>query len=187
MITLFPFALFMLSFLPLWISIIFICTKSILIDKSSNLYTEILCIAFIIIFFILSLFIVFNQLKVQYRNKSNKLILTEYKEEKAISSEYLLSNILPLFAFDFTSWSSVVLFLIFFITLGYLYTKHRYLTTNIMLIFANYRIYQCSFEDNYKVKVEHYLISKRQLYNQKGCDIYIVMLNNELAMDVTEE
>lgn len=41
-----------------------------------------------------------------------------------ITAEYLLSYILPLFAFDFTKWDEVVKFLIFFLTFSYLCIRH---------------------------------------------------------------
>lgn len=58
-------------------------------------------------------------------------------------AEYLLSYILPLFAFDFTVWNGVVLFLIFFTILGFLCIKHNYFSVNIILEMAEFRFYNC--------------------------------------------
>ena len=51
--------------------------------------------------------------------------IVDAKENKSIITDYMLSYILPLFVFDFTQWDGVVMFLIFFITLGFLCIKHN--------------------------------------------------------------
>mgnify|MGYP000320977530 FL=1 len=61
-----------------------------------------------------------------------------------ITAEYLLSYILPLFAFDFTKWDEVVKFLIFFLTFGYLCIKHNSFSVNIVLELLGYKMYDCN-------------------------------------------
>lgn len=58
--------------------------------------------------------------------------------EKNITAEFLLPYILPLFAFDFILWNQVVLFLVFFVTLGYLCIRHNYYSVNIVLEIVGY-------------------------------------------------
>ena len=64
---------------------------------------------------------------------SQEYTIDDVEEEKALSSEYLLSYILPLFAFDFTVWHQVILFLVFFFVLAFLCICHNYFNVNILL------------------------------------------------------
>lgn len=105
-------SLFITSFLPLWVSIIFIDVKS-LICNGSNMYTEIVSIIVIVIANFFSIILLCNWIKRELVT-SEELKISYACENKNVSSEYLLAYILPLFAFDFTQWDSVVLFLIFF-------------------------------------------------------------------------
>ena len=100
----FPYCLFYLSFTPLWISILFVDIKSIIVDNE-YLYTEYISVICILIAAAVSCFVVFwgingNLRKGKEGTQPN--IIIEAKEEKTITTEYLLSYILPLFAFDFT-------------------------------------------------------------------------------------
>ena len=104
-------------------------------------------------------------------------------ENKTISSEYLLAYILPLFAFDFTQWDSVVLFLIFFITLGYICVKHNNFSVNILLEILKYNVYDCKIktEEN-DLEIERKIISKTNLSKYRGRIIRIENLNNEYSI-----
>lgn len=108
------------------------------------------------------------------------------KEEKTISAEYLLSYILPLFAFDFTQWSQVVLFLIFFITLGFLCIKHNYFSVNIILELVNFKFYKCTLENEDEKKTEQIVLSHRKLNGCIGDTIYLKSLNNECKLDISQ-
>lgn len=179
----FFFCLYYTSFSPLWLSILFIDIKSI-IDHQQQLKTEVCSIilipsVWIITFLFLRHILLNNELE-----GTNTYILKNVHEEKSITSEYLLSYILPLFAFNFTQWDSVILFLIFFITLGYLCIKHNYFSVNIILEFLNYSIYLCELENNDKISIETNIISKRNLSANKGNTINIKSLNNEYKLDV---
>lgn len=110
--------------------------------------------------------------------------LTNAKEKKTITAEYLLSYILPLFAFDFTLWSEVVLFLIFFITLGYLCIRHNYFSVNVILEMAGYRIYDCQVINEDGIKINYEIISPRKLNGHIGEEILLKALNNEYKLEV---
>ena len=60
-------------------------------------------------------------------------ILVSASDEKFITAEFLMTYVLPLFAFDFTKWDGVVLFLFFFLIFGVLVHRHKYFCTNIYL------------------------------------------------------
>ena len=114
---LFFFSLYFTSFTPLWLSVLFIDIKSC-IENSQSTVIEFYSIIVILIIWLISILIIIMVLFSKYEEGTTRFILNSVKEEKSIASEYLLSYILPLFAFDFTKWDSVILFLIFFVTLA---------------------------------------------------------------------
>ena len=177
------FSLFFTSFAPLWISILFIDVKSCL-ENDTNLWTEKISICCVVAFAVLCVFILKQSFCIKGKEGFVPQRLMHAKEEKSITAEYLLSYILPLFAFDFKVWSDVVLFLVFFITLGFLCIKHNFFSVNIMLEFKRYKFYICEFQNEDGVKTEQTVISRRNLNTHIGETIYIKSLNNEVKMDV---
>ena len=174
-------SLFITSFFPLWISIIFIDVKSI-IYNGSNLYTEIISIIAIVIVNFFSIIALCNWIK-REPITSEEMKISYACENKTISSEYLLAYILPLFAFDFTQWDSVVLFLIFFVTLGYICVKHDNFSVNILLEILKYNVYDCKIKMEEKdLEIERKIISKTNLSKYRGRIIRIENLNNEYSI-----
>ena len=112
--------------------------------------------------------------------------LMSAKEEKTITAEYLLSYILPLFAFDFTQWSQVVLFLIFYLTLGFLCVRHNYFSINIILEITNFRFYVCKVENEDGQIMEQRIISHRRLNGCVGETLCLKSINNEYKLDIQQ-
>lgn len=177
------FSLYYTSFTPLWISILFIDIKSWL-ENSQYLSTEKYSVLIIVFLWIVSFIVVLVGFSSKKKEGTSVFVLKTIQEEKSITSEYLLSYILPLFAFDFTKWDSVVLFLVFFTTLGYLCIKHNYFSVNIVLDILNYRIFSCELTNEDDIAVEKFIISRRNLNMEKGEKVYLKSLNNEFKLDV---
>lgn len=135
------FSMYFLSFVPLWISVLFIDIKSLL-EGGGDKWTEIISILGILLGVLISLVILFVKF---FSADDEKYVLTiqKAKESKTITAEFLLSYILPLFAFDFTQWDEVVKFLIFFLIFGYLCIRHNIFSVNIVLELMHYRMYEC--------------------------------------------
>lgn len=125
------FCMFFLSFFPLWISVLFIDIKSIL-EGNPNIWTEIISISLILLVSIISLVVLMHELNPRNTSNQQEYRIVSAKEEKTITAEYLLSYILPLFAFDFTLWAEVVLFLVFFLVLHF----YLYVTAISRLIYC---------------------------------------------------
>ncbi|MBS6765681.1 MAG: hypothetical protein KH304_19155 [Clostridium sp.] len=178
----FSMCLYFISFAPLWLSVIFIDVKSI-IENDQYLATEIISISMILIGMLVGLGAMIFGLCMSGRAGRSEYNLKSVKEEKTITAEYLLSYILPLFAFDFTLWNEVVLFLIFFITFGFLCIRHNYFSVNIILELVNFRFYQCELENEDGVIIEKRIISHRKLNSFKGENILVKSLNNEYMLD----
>ncbi len=181
----FLLSLYYTSFAPLWFSILFIDIKSC-IENSGNLWTEKLSIGCILILGLLSVIVLMKSLCLCGKEGTASYCLKNAQEDKSITAEYLLSYILPLFAFDFTRWDQVLLFLIFFLTLGFLCIRHNYFSVNIILEIVNFRFYNCEIENDDGVVIEQRIISHRRL-NGCICDtIYLKSLNNEYKLDIKQ-
>ncbi len=172
-------ALFITSLLPLWISVLFIEIKSI-VENHFDICTEIIAITVIVVANIISILILLWWINKAETTSTEDWVIEDAKEEKAISAEYLLSYILPLFAFDFTHWDSVVLFLIFFLTLMLICIRHNHLTTNIFLDGMKYTTYSCILKKEDCASQNHKMvISKANLSLHRGRIIHVNNINNE--------
>lgn len=181
----FSLSLYHTSFAPLWISIIFIDIKSC-IESTSNRWTEYISIGCILISCLIALIVLLGALCTGGKEGTIPQTLVYATEEKSITAEYLLSYILPLFAFDFTQWSQVVLFLIFYLTLGFLCVRHNYFSVNIILEIANFRFYICKVENEDRQVLEQRIISHRRLNGCIGETLYLKSINNEYKLDIQQ-
>ncbi len=159
----------------------FLDVKNIYLS-SNNVITEKLSITLIVIGLVISIFVIFYVFKNNEMNEGHKYSLCDAKRDKSITSEYLLSSILPLCVFDFNLWYGVVLFLIFFSTLCFLCIKHNYFSVNIILEIAGYSFYHCTLSNDDNIKISQILISRNNLSKEIGNSIYIKKVNNEYAL-----
>lgn len=176
---LFKLAMFVTSFIPLWITVIFINSLSI-INNDLNLWTESVSIGAIIIVNLLSILIIFKSIKSIKVSEYKSYKILEVKQEKGITSEFLLSYVLPLFAFDFTRWDGVVQFLIYFIVLAFLCIRNNNVYANLIFEIRKYKFYDCELQwkPEPDVKpIQAMVISKENLCSQKGNTIDIAPLN----------
>ena len=177
--SLFKLSIFITSFLPLWLSVLFIDVLNI-VRHEQSLCTEYISIAILIIINLSSILIIKMSMKnlkdIDYTNYKIK----EAYLEKGITSEYLLSYILPLFAFDFTKWDSVVQFLIYFSILSFLCIRNNNVYANLIFEFGRYRFYSCELVWASELKsgsITGIVISKDNLTAKKGHIINIAVLN----------
>ena len=75
--------LYYVSFVPLWLAILFIDIKNI-VDKKQNLYTEKISIIAIVVLFIISLIIVRRLIIDKRRSGAEKYIIIEAKNLKIL-------------------------------------------------------------------------------------------------------
>ena len=179
------YSMYFLSFIPLWFAVLFIDIKS-LVEGGGYKWTEIISISGILLGVLISLIILFVKF---FFLDDEKYVLTiqDAKECKNITAEFLLSYILPMFAFDFTQWDEVVKFLIFFLIFGYLCIRHNNFSVNIVLESMHYRMYECRLMNADGKEVERTVISKDILSARKGKDIKGKILNNEYYLDLYDK
>lgn len=180
------FSIFYLSFFPLWISILFIDIKSIC-ERGTCIWTEIISVALILAVSVATYIVLIFKLNPKDASNSQEYTITRAEEEKTITAEFFLSYILPLFAFDFTTWSEVILFLIFFAILAFLSIRHSYFSVNVLLELMNYRFYSCDLENEDGILIRKTLICKETLSAQIGETILSRSINNEYFVKVDKK
>ena len=181
----FQLSMYYMSFVPLWISVIIMDLKSLWYDKTDNSWTEYISIACISICFVVSFYVMWNGLKAVGAQNSNQVELVEANEEKFLIAEFLMAYIFPLFAFDFTRWDGVVLFLLFFGIFGWQCIIHRYLCVNVVLDIMGYKIYNCIL-NNEGAEIEKKILSKRNLRSEIKNKVVYTAINNDYVIDITE-
>ena len=178
------FCMFFLSFCPLWISVLFIDMKNIY-EGNLNLWTEIISLLLIMIATIISLVVLLRELNPRNTNNKQEYILISAQDEKTITAEYLLSYILPLFAFDFTVWHEVILFLIFFSVFAFLSIRHNHFSVNVLLELMQYRFYSCELENEDGISISKIVVCKETLSAQVGGTILVRAINNEYVVKLS--
>ena len=109
----------------------------------------------------------------------NRYIVENAEECKTITSDFFISYVLQLFAFDFTQWSGVFEFLVFFAALAFLCIKHNHLSVNIVLELMGFRMYKCLLLNSDNKKIERIVITKEILTIKIADEIDIRAVNNE--------
>ena len=176
----FQASMFFISFAPLWISVVFIDAKN-LICGTSDPWTEWISIGCIVFGMIVSLPILMSRLKGTHVQNKKKEEIKSAREEKFLIAEFLMAYIFPLFAFDFTKWDGVILFLIFFFIFGWQCIRHSYLCVNVMLDLMHYKVYECTTEEGNELKV----LSRRTLVAES--ELIYTAINNDYVLDITQE
>lgn len=183
---LFQLSMYYLSFTPLWITVILMDIFSIA-NNNANLWTEYLSILLLLTVFIFAIIIVKKGLDSKKRDNTQEYKLKTAKEEKFLAAEFLMSFVLPLFAFSFTKFQDVILFLVFFLIFGWLCIRHNYFCVNVILEIMDYKIYDCIYQTFDGVSIEKKIISSRPLPQYCGLIIRVRSLNNEYALDCYAE
>ena len=164
---LFRIMMFISSFFPLWLSILILDLfefniTNIKTFKDSPLKIQLTIIAMAIIF-----------VKANSKNENTSYILKNVNKEKSITTEYLLSYILPLVSFDFAKISNLILFGIYMLLLAFLCIKNDNVYINVILEFIGYSMYSC--EVSYKNSLNEE-ISKNIIIISKS---NLVQVNNQ--------
>lgn len=178
--------MFFLSFAPLWISVLFIDIKSIC-EGNTNIWTEIISVSLVLSVSVISLIVLMCELNSRNTSGQQEYRIISAKEEKTITAEFLLSYILPLFAFDFTVWDEVVLFLVFFLVLAFLSIRHNHFSVNILLELLHYRFYSCELENEDNISITKIVVCQKILSAQTGEMIYARAINNEYIVKLSDK
>ena len=181
------FANFYTSFFPLWLMIII---KNILIFfdmKISNISLtyiiknkmniELIITVVIIVIFILMYLVIKKSLKTIIKYTDIEIKNDKLFEEKSFSTEFIVTYILSILAFDFTKPIDIVTFIVFYSVLIVLCVKHNYFYINCFLELCGYRYY--SYFANER---KYIIITKLNLRNKINEDISIGKINEEMFL-----
>ena len=178
----FEFAMYYLSFLPLWVSVIFIDAVNC-IRETKNLWTETISIVVIVIGIIVCSVITWKWLTKGAIQNRETYTINSAKEERFVTAEFLISYVLPLFAFDFTKGDGVVLFILFFGVFWFLVHRHKYFCTNIALEICKYRVYECELKQ-YNQVIHKRVVSRNELDGMVGKKIRTRKYNNDFHFEI---
>ena len=175
---LFLMSMFFLSFMPLWICIVCIDMKS-LIDGTDYPYAEWIGLGMITFLLFVSVLITIKTLRKQVTQNTGKYMVVDAVKDTVSTTAYLLSNALPLLAFDFTQWFDTVQFMIILGFLAVLCLLHYRCDSNVCLELVGYRLYKCSLHSEYDDKEEITILIRRKQLNVND-EVVIRKLNDEL-------
>lgn len=153
----FKVCMFITSMLPLWLTIFLTEIWTIGLSLKENKFNAMLSISSnkLEFFVCISVFIVFLVATIQIESfisdKKNSENLPTYTikhvvRANSLTSEYLLSYILPLMAFDFSSLKDIIIFFIYIIVLGWLCISNNNIYINFYLELRKFHIYDCILE-----------------------------------------
>lgn len=202
--------MFASSFIPLWISIIFIdgwdIGGFIINDWNNDIsigqnflqlichkWLNFICIIGLIIVSLIAIIWLFRFLKTKHKSKDEAIsckIITAHKE-RTMSSEFLLAYILPLIAFDFTNLRDVLIFLLLFFVLSFLCIRNNNIYTNIFLEFMGYKLYTCDVD--YVITLEHEIvtnvlfISKNDMAQRIESNVPVYIFSKNIFINLEEK
>lgn len=179
----FKFCMLFTSFSPLWISVAFQDIISI-IDQKSFVITEIIQLCVLSISMIVTISYLLSTLKIVGKEGGSEYRVQEVRHEKSLASEFLLSYILPMFAFDFIVWTGAAQFLIYFAVLAFLCIRNNHVYTNLILELIGYRFYTCQVQDEKDSDlppIEIMLIGKKR--PSSGDVICVICLNKPFYLN----
>lgn len=210
----FKWNMFFTSFLPLWISIIVsnlfdIYTKYILNreyffstkgENSREILIKKIILEFnieIIVILILILFIIIGMCNINSKIKSNEKStnknhckIIKARRNNKLTADFLLAYAVPMFAFDFTSTKSIILFLIYFSMLSFLCIRNNNIYINIFLEIKGYKMYDCDIECKLMNDAVYYenclFISKNNLLHKINKNVNYFDFDNYIYIDIGE-
>ncbi len=184
MSTFFLTCTFVLSFTPLW-AVIFIRSIIAVYVKENNIYTEMICIAFIPAMIVFC-WVVVRMILVNAGNRSvTKYRIENVEQQPFISTEYLLTCVLPLIAFDFSKWRGWIDFGVIFVFLLILFVKYHRFPANGFFELINYRFYSCEVISLRGNPYQIVIMSKDDI--RANADIYIDVIRIDDRNYVTLE
>lgn len=184
----FFFSLFYVSFLPLWLSVLFVDVVSICSTTSCHTTEFLSCGTIIILLLYCVTDVKCTLRKVEKELCSAEKKLVEAKVQKTAVTEFLLMYILPLFAFDFPRWDGTVLFLLYFSVLCYMHMKNKIFCVSILLEILGYRVFECKLKNWDKVAADNVaetasVVSRNELRSYIGINISLAKINNEYYVE----
>ena len=173
---------FFVSMLPLWISILVkYCFKIYYYIENRDVAKITFCqivtrCQFIFALFVIITFLLSYVSLIKYLNDFNDY-MDEIKVFKSVSRGrtltlgFVITYVLPLFAFNFWQFEGLILFLVYFFTLSILVIKNRVFDGNIVLECMGFNFYKCKIDNSDEICV----VSKREI--EKNIEYQVKFIN----------
>lgn len=179
----FAVALAFLNLLPVWISIVISDLDSIFCKNTRHAVAEWSGIAIAVLGVLTSLVIVHVAICQKKQERAGVIIPVRLTEKKALTIECMISNVLPLLAFDFCSGVGLLQFLIFVVALLVLTCRSNAFVGSAYLGFIGYRFYDCEYcREDCAVTRKTFLVSPRYLGGEDGAHLQCFGLNDEVEI-----
>lgn len=120
-------------------------------------------------------------------NIQKKIRISKCEYNRNHSTNFLLSNVLPLLAFSLDSWQNILSLILTICLMNWLILRYNIFEEVIVLEFFNYRYYKCEiyFTDENNNDVECFkcsVISKSDIMNELNGNFNYSKLNNDLYL-----
>lgn len=185
------------SFLPLWVSVIFV----LMWDVFSLNYPSLGCLlaakkfelSFALIILLVSVASViavthFVSHKRKPRENSGHGKILAAQKSTTIVTDFLLTYIMPLIAFDFTEARDIALFFIYFVLIVFLNIRNGNVYSNVLFELMGYRVYVCTIEREIAGKLYSYadstVISKENLSGKINHEISFFDFDNSIYLNL---
>jgi hypothetical protein len=186
------------SFLPLWVSVLFLLGWDILtlnyLSFDCLLRAKTLeCVLAIVIalnaIISIILVLIFIIRKQQPQESSGKGTIRSAQKSSTLVTDFLLTYIMPLIAFNFTQIRDVMLFLLYFALIAFLNIRNSNVYTNILFEFMGYRVYTCDVVRNVAGETYNFadstVISRDNLTGKIGQEITFFDFDNTIYINLS--
>lgn len=182
----FRVAMFITSFMPLWLTIIIKNLAALFEGTAVDETVAVTVMVALGVIYLAASCVMWKKLRaIQCRNPETVHLLYAARE-KTLTTEYLLAYILPLFVFDFTNIWELSQFLVYFLVLAYLCIRNGNVYANIALECRGYRCYSCRvFFYSARTDGEITVLSRARLDGMTDCELKLDTLNKPVYLDRT--
>ena len=181
----FQISMFVTSFIPLWITILFQDFLN-LYRANSYIGTELISVVVIFLINTVAIIIILRSLNsIKYSEyKSYRVI--DVKRESGVTNNFAVTYIAPLIIFDFTRWDSVVPFILYFFFLMFHSYTQNVIYANIIFEVLHYKFYNCELQWKAEPtvnQIQALVLSKNNLHAQKGNTVEVAKLNSSFYIN----
>lgn len=181
----FQISMFVTSFIPLWITILFQDFLN-LYRTNSYIWTELISVIVIFSINTVAIIIILSSLNSIKFSEYKSYRVLEVKRESGINTNLAVTYIAPLIIFDFTRWDSVVPFIFYFFFLLFHSYTQNVIYANIIFELFHYKFYACELQWKAEPNVnpiQVIVLSKDNLHAQKGNTVEVAKLNSSLYIN----
>ena len=172
---------FYLSFLPFWISAAILNGYKVFVNKENSTISK-YWLVITSLLFLVSLGVFYQFIHPHKDSGTRKFKLLRVREEKIVSSEYLISVVLPLCTFDVTEAIGIILFIVYFVFLGWLSIMHKRLNSSVVLEMMGYRLYNSEISNDDNKAINRIIVSRENLTLKIGEIAYLKTINDETLL-----